>query len=177
MIQTQRLWLRPWQESDLTFLQDLRNNIDLQALLLSTARGSSLSAVRRWLEDKNTGVDRLFFVIELQESQTPIGYIQLSLEPRATETYQFGVCLSSTYQSQGYGAELLLAIESYLQIQHNALKLMLHVDESNACAIACYTKLGYRSVGVMQQHIFVQGRLRNVMIMEKCLTTTKEHCT
>lgn len=177
MIRTKRLGLRPWQESDLLFLQALRNDIDLQALLLATARGSSLPAVRRWLEDKSTGAERLFFVIELQEAQTPIGYIQLSLDPRASETFQFGICLAPIYQSQGYGAELLLAIESYLQIQHNARKLMLEVDESNIRAIACYKKLGYREVGVMMQHVFVQGNFRNVLIMEKSLAAdTEQHC-
>jgi RimJ/RimL family protein N-acetyltransferase len=178
MIRTQRLWLRPWQESDLIFLQSLRNDIDLQTLLLSTVRGSSLSAVRRWLEDKSTGSDQLFFVVELQNTQVPIGYIQLSQDPRGSETFQFGVCLATAYQTQGYGVELLSAIETYLQIHLNVRKLMLQVDESNTRAIACYKKLNYREVGIMHQHIFVHGSLRNVMIMEKCLAVTiMEHCS
>jgi len=177
MIHSKRLCLRPWQESDLFFLQGLRNDIDLQALLLSTARGSSFSAVRKWVEDKSTGADRLFFVIELKDAKTPIGYIQLSLEPRATQTFQFGLCLSTAYQAQGYGSELLSVIESYLKIQLNTHKLMLQVDESNLHAIACYKKLGYRKIGIMQQHIFVQGSLRNVIIMEKFLTSNKEQST
>lgn len=175
MISTQHLCLRPWQENDLTFLQSLRNNIDLQALLLTTARGSSLSAVRQWLEDKSTGTGRLFFVVELQNTKTPIGYIQLSQDSRATATFQFGVCLAPLYQSQGYGTELLLAIQAYLQTQLGAGKLMLQVDESNNGAIACYRKLGYREVGVMQRHVFVRGSFRNVIIMEKLLAADTEY--
>lgn len=174
MIATKRLRLRPWQESDLFFLQTLRNDIALQALLLSTARGSSLAAVRRWLEDKSTGSDRLFFVVELLDAQITIGYIQVSTESGTRDVFRFGVCLAPDYQAQGYGAELLAAIENYLYIQHNARKLMLQVDEFNNRAITCYKKLGYRKVGVMQQHIFVQGSLRNVMIMEKCLIANTE---
>jgi RimJ/RimL family protein N-acetyltransferase len=174
MIRTNRLLLRPWQESDLDFLQSLRNDIELQALLLSTVRGSSLSDVRRWLDDKSSGKDRLFFIVELSNSQKPIGYIQLSEEPWATQTFRFGVCLSCPHQSQGYGSELLLAIETYLKMQHDAHKIILNVDEANLNAVACYRKLGYREVGVMHCHIFVQGRLRNVMVMEKWLISETE---
>ena len=175
MISTKHLCLRPWQEADLDFLQGLRNDLNLQALLLSNARGNSISAVRKWLEEKSTGEDRLFFVVELQETQTAIGYIQVALEPKATQTFQFGVCLAPVYQSQGYGAELLSAMECYLKVQLNAHKIMLQVDEANNRAIACYKKSGYREIGIMQQHIFVQGSLRNVMIMEKCLISSEEH--
>lgn len=173
MISTHRLLLRPWQESDLDFLQKLRNDIDLQALLLSTARGSSLQSVRNWVEDKSCGSDRLFFVIELHEA-LPIGYIQLSLETGATQTFRLGLCLSDLYQSQGYGSEILLAIETYVQINHNIHKLILHVDESNELAISCYRKSGFREVGVMYRHLFIKGRLLNVMIMEKFLTSDLE---
>lgn len=174
MISTDRLQLRPWQESDLEFLQKMRNDIALQALLLSTARGSSLTAIRRWVEDKSSGADRMFFVTELRDTQKPIGYIQLFLEPSATQTFRFGLCLSPLYQSQGYGSELILAIENYLKTCHGTYKIMLHVDDTNVRAVSCYRKLGYREVGVMYRHIRVQGVLRNVMIMEKCLELNLE---
>lgn len=169
MISSNRLCLRPWQESDLEFIQKLRNDIGLQALLLSTARGSSMQAVRRWVEDKSTGSERLFFIAELPDLQKPIGYIQLSMELGATQTYRLGLCLSPLYQAQGYGSELIPAVEAYMKTSHDARKIVLHVDDANILAIACYRKLGYREVGVMYRHIHIQGHLRNVMIMEKFL--------
>jgi len=168
MIFTERLILRHWQESDINFLKDLRNDKELQALLLSNAKGSNCQTVRSWLEEKSKDSE-LFFVAELREGEMPIGYLQISLETRAAQTYTFGVCLSVDYQSQGYGYELLLAAENYLKSFHNAHKFMLNVDEKNIRAISCYRKLGYREVGVMKDHVVVQGSYRNVMIMEKCI--------
>jgi RimJ/RimL family protein N-acetyltransferase len=175
MIKSDRLLLRPWQESDLGFIQGLRNDIDLQALLLATARGSTVLAVRSWLEEKSSGSERLFFVAEISDTREPIGYIQLSIEPGSTNSWRFGICLASQYWSKGYGVESLEAIEHYLQVQHGTHKMMLQVDEANGRAVACYKSLGYREVGVMLRHVEVQGRLRNVMVMEKWIRPNLEH--
>jgi RimJ/RimL family protein N-acetyltransferase len=169
MITTERLLLRPWQDADLVFLQQLRNDIELQALLLSTARGSSLQTIKQWAAAKDRSCDQLFFVIELKKTALPIGYIQLSEESGATQTMRLGICLSPQKQSQGYGSELLLAIDDYVHTNLDIKKLILHVDAANERAIACYRKTGYREVGVMKHHVFIHGRLRNVMIMEKFL--------
>lgn len=174
MISTHRLLLRPWHESDLSFLQGLRNDIDVQSLLLATARGSSISSVRKWLEVKSDGPDRFFFVAELNHTQEPIGYIQLSDEAGATNTVRFGVCLAQPYWSKGYGAEMLKAVEAYLPPHHGTHKMILHVDETNARAVGFYRRLGYREVGVMRCHVLVQGRLRDVMIMEKWIYRDSE---
>jgi RimJ/RimL family protein N-acetyltransferase len=134
-------------------------------------RGSSLSSVHKWVEEKSNGTDRLFFVVEHLGSQQPIGYIQLQEEPNATRTFRFGICLTPTYQSQGYGSEAILAVEHFLKLNFYIYKMILHVDSQNSSAIACYKKLAYREVGVMYCHVFIQGSLRDVVIMEKLLSS------
>ncbi len=169
MIETDRLLLRSWQASDLPFLQSLRNDVELQALLLANARGSDLAAVRRWLEGKSEGDDRLFFVITLLQTAEPIGYIQLSEEPGATQTMRFGICLARAHCARGYGTESLQAVELFLEMRRGTQKMMLQVDAANTRAIACYAGLGYRGVGVMHRHVLVQSALRDVLIMEKLI--------
>ena len=167
MIGTDRLRLRPWRESDLEFLQGLRNDIELQALLLATARGSNVLAIRKWLDLKSNSANSFFFVAELSPTKELIGYIQLCGVVGADKTIQFGICLAAQYWSYGYGSELLQAVEKYLKFHHNTRKIMIYVDATNTRAVACYRKLGYREVGVMRSHVLVQGRLRDVIIMEK----------
>ena len=176
MIITGRLTLRQWKEPDLTALQKLRNDADLQALLLSTAQGSSLPEVRNWLINKSNGEGQRFFVIERVQSQEVIGYIQLSAEAGATAAYRFGICLAPDFWSQGFGTELLNAIEQYMRVNTGACKMLLNVDNTNARAIGCYRKLDYREVGVMQRHVLVQGQLRDVLVMEKWIGPSQEHC-
>lgn len=167
MIGTARLRLRHWGESDLEFLQGLRNDIELQALLLSTARGSSILAIRKWLDIKRNTADNFFFVVELCKTKELIGYIQLSKVVGADNAMQFGVCLAKQYWSVGYGAELIQAVERYFQVHYGTRKIMLYVDATNSRAVDCYQKLGYRAVGVMHSHVLVQASLRDVIIMEK----------
>ena len=174
MIGTDRLRLRPWRESDLEFLQSLRNDIELQALLLAAARGSSVLAIRKWLDLKSSSADSFFFIAELSQTNELIGYIQLCAVANADKTIQFGVCLATQYWSNGYGAELLQGIEKYLQIHHDTRKIMLHVDATNSRAVSCYRKLGYREVGVMRSHVRVQARLCDVLIMEKLTSRETE---
>lgn len=174
MIQTARLHLRPWQESDLPVLQALRNDVQLQAQLLANVRGSSLAAVRQWVQDRSQGADRLFFVVEPLDAQTPIGYLQLSDEAGATRTMRFGVCLAESHCGRGHGQELLLAAEAFVREQHAVDKLLLHVDAANARARHCYARLGYRDVGVMHRHVRIGAQLRDVAIMEKWIGRAAE---
>lgn len=174
MIVTSRLLLRPWQESDLLVLQSLRNNIELQALLLATACGSSLAAVRKWAEEKSCGPDCLFFVVGLLTTKEPVGYIQLSAEAGALGVFRFGICVMEQHQTHGYGSEAIAAIERYLELSLRTQKIILHVDEANVRAVKCYKTLQYRDVGVMRHHTIVRGRWRNVMIMEKLLSQATE---
>jgi RimJ/RimL family protein N-acetyltransferase len=167
VIETDRLRLRSWRESDLKFLQGLRNDVELQALLLADARGSSVSAVRKWLSLKSNGSDSFFFVAELSPAEEVVGYLQLSRVIGADNAIQLGICLAKEHWSFGYGAELIEAAEKYSHLHHGTRKIMLHVDTTNFRAVACYKKLGYREVGVMRSHVFVQTSLRDVMIMEK----------
>lgn len=167
MIQTARLRLRPWQDTDLPVLQDLRNDAQLQAQLLANVRGSSLAAVRQWVQDRSQGADRLFFVVQPLGNELPAGYLQLSDEAGATRTMRFGVCLAEAHCGRGYGQELLVAAETFVREQHAVDKMLLHVDAANTRARHCYAKLGYRDVGVMLRHVRVGAVLRDVAIMEK----------
>jgi len=167
---TNRLSLRSWKESDLQFLQKMRNDVDLQARLLSTARGSSIVDVRQWVTRRSEGVGNIFYVIESLENGSPVGYIQCSREPGSTDGFRFGICLDSEHQSKGYGSELMRWLDEYLKINYSANKIILHVEKTNSHAIGCYRKNAYREVGVMRRHTKVCDDWCDVVIMEKLMS-------
>ena len=169
MNSTERLLLRHWRESDLDFLRELRNDITLQARLLSTARGSDIAAVRRWLERRTATPDDIFFVVSVRENEVPIGYIQCTKEANSTNGFRAGICLADGWQSRGYGPEVMLWLERHLAANFMPQKIILHVDVDNHQAVACYRKLAYREVGVMKSHVKVGNDWRDVLVMEKLL--------
>lgn len=168
-LSTKRLSLREWTESDLIYLQKLRNDVALQARLLSTARGSSIADIEKWVNERGQGVGNVFFVVATKDSGKPIGYIQSSREPESTDGFRFGVCLDSEYQSQGYGSELMQWLEQFLEEEYSAKKIILSVDRKNTHAIECYKKCSYREVGFLEHHVKVCDEWCDVTIMEKLL--------
>jgi RimJ/RimL family protein N-acetyltransferase len=166
---TERLSLRGWRESDLTFLQKMRNDVELQARLLSTAKGSSVSDVQRWVTERSEGLDSFFYVVEKADNEDPIGYIQCSREPGSTDGFRFGICLDNEHQSNGYGSELMRWLSEFLKGSYSANKIILFVEKTNRPAIACYKKNSFREVGVLQRHVKVLDDWCDVLVMEKLL--------
>ena len=77
MTQLASVTLREWRESDIPALTALRNDRELQALLLARVRGSDEVQVRQWLRERTAGPDSLFFVVAEAVLDKCIGYIQI----------------------------------------------------------------------------------------------------
>lgn len=161
--------LRAWAEDDIAFLTKLRNDVELQALLLSTARGSDAAAVRDWLVRRSTGTDRLFRVITDAASGTPIGYIQADATAQDDAVWQFGICLDWPFQGAGRGTLALRALEALVSSMPEACHLRLTVDAANRRAIHCYERLGYERIPAVLEPVLVNGEWRPVFEMARRL--------
>ncbi|NBX37758.1 MAG: hypothetical protein EBR10_11180 [Planctomycetes bacterium] len=74
--------LRPWLDTDIPFLMRLRNDVALQAQLLTQARGSNEAKVRQWLRDRTALPGRMLLVIAESATDAPLGFVQVSdLDP------------------------------------------------------------------------------------------------
>jgi RimJ/RimL family protein N-acetyltransferase len=164
-----KIILRPYLDSDIHFLKCLRNDVELQKLLLSTARGSDENAVRQWLSPHLSGVSAYFRVIFDVERDYPVGYIQADKFYGSASAYTFGICIAPPFQSSRIGSTAILLMELDLQRLYGVSKLILYVDSENMRAIGCYKRLYYREVGIFMSHLKVCGELKDVLIMEKLL--------
>lgn len=169
MINSSRLTLRSWNESDLTFLMQLRNNVSLQAKLLATARGSTLDDVMNWLNRRTENESQVFFLIELSKEKQPIGYFQADEIANSKKTFQIGICIDDAFQGKGFGQEVLETSERYLNEERNAERLILYVDVKNRIAINCYHRLNFKKCGILENHTLVGDNWCNALMMEKPL--------
>ncbi len=168
MLHGEKVTLREWQETDLAALAALRNNVDLQRLLMSQARPNSIDRVRQWLVDRSSREDMLFFVIA-DLADLPVGYAQVKGIERFHGHGELGVCLSEAVHGLGIAGEACRLLEEYLRTTLAIHKLTLKVLAGNDRAIAFYGKLGFRKVGVLEQH-FRDGQTRHdVLVMERLL--------
>jgi RimJ/RimL family protein N-acetyltransferase len=158
--------LRPWLEEDLPVFTDLRNDVRLQAQLLSRVRGSRPVQVREWLESFTGQADRILLVITEKAHKTALGYIQVtdlnSLDARA----DLGICLVNRAQGRGLGGEAISMLADHLRDQWHLRKLSLRVRADNAAALRCYEKLGFERCGLLRQHVFISGIWHDIVLME-----------
>lgn len=169
-MQGDRLILREWRESDLDILTELRNDIQLQALLMTRAKPNSIERVRRWLTERSTRDDMVFFVAASRADDTVLGYLQVINLDIFQGVGELGICFSPSAQGQHLAEEACHLLEFYLKNTLALRKLTLQVLADNTRAIAFYRKSGYREVGRMERHFRVNDQYHDVLHMERFLS-------
>jgi RimJ/RimL family protein N-acetyltransferase len=170
MLQGDRLILREWRESDLEALALLRNDIELQALLMTQAKPNSIERVRRWLVDRSSRDDMVFFVAAARTDDTALGYLQVANINSFNGTGELGICFSRSAHGSNLAQEACSLLDPYLRQTLALRKLTLKVLADNARAIAFYKKNGYHKVGKMLRHFRVDDQFKDMLIMERFLS-------
>lgn len=169
MLASESVVLRTWLSSDLPDLQLMRNDFELQQQLMAHPKGNSLDQIKDWLNARTKSVDSVFFVIACKSSNQPVGYIQISGLDLLQGIGKLGICIAPHAQGRGYGRESMALLEIYLVNVYKCRKLVLEVLAENEGAIRLYTLQGYRKVGCLHQHFYVNGKYSEVVIMEKLI--------
>ena len=168
MISGNAVILRAPNDQDETILQEMRNDTELQAMLMSVARPNTTGRVREWLNRRLSDEQGLFFVIAEIESNSCAGFIQVTNINLLHGTGQLGIAVHPSFRGQGLGGEAITLCENYVQRQFRLRKIVLDVLASNEAA-RLYHRVGYETVGVHRQHFFSNGEYQDVLVMEKML--------
>ena len=169
MLQYENTVLRPWEEQDVPLLEHLRNDVELQAMLMTQPRPNSEQRVLEWLVAKTEADDGLFFIIADSKTGNAVGYLQVVNINLQNGTCEMGICLSPDEQGKGYGGNAMHALVDYLRTTFNLRKLVLYVLADNTGAIAFYLKAGFAEAGRLREHFYHKEEYKDVIIMEKFL--------
>ena len=96
------------------------------------------------------------------ENGKVIGYIGMSAV--LDEGYMFNVAVDSQFRKKGVGSALVRELVTYCQ-KHNFAFLTLEVRESNAPAIALYSRFGFVRVG--ERKSYYSDPDENALLMTK----------
>jgi ribosomal protein S18 acetylase RimI-like enzyme len=152
---------------DADFFFEVRNDIDLQRLLLSNTETSTCEEVNNWLLYKISDEQTIFRVIADKLTGSAIGYLQLA-RVAYTNNYYLGICCSSNFRGRGAGRKSVRdALEILRPLKAN--KVLLEVDKYNYRAISLYNSEGFRTVGELLRHISIREEFIDVVIMEKLI--------
>lgn len=167
MLQGENVALREWREADLETLARLRNDVELQTLLMARARPNSIDRIRTWLTARASREDTVFFVIAVADSA--IGYLQVADIDLFHGHGKVGICLAPEAHGRDLAREACALLDAYLIGTLGLRKLTLEVLAENTRAIGFYRKIGYRDVGVLQRHFRDGTGFHDVLVMERLL--------
>jgi RimJ/RimL family protein N-acetyltransferase len=158
--------LRAYRQEDFSSLASLRQNTELQHLLLAYPQAECTAVdVEQWLERRSKDPAGFFAVIAENEDQ-PIGFAQISAIHHKGRYGYGGLALLPDYQGKGYGQKALALLENQAR-ELNLRKLLLEIRADNAKAVSLYQRSGYQTVGHLKQHYYDGSQFYDAIIMEK----------
>ncbi len=169
MIEGLQVRLRPPIDEDMPVLMEMRNDIDLQKLLLAKPRPNTMQRVKEWLARRMSDSTVLFFIIADKQTNHCLGFVQLMSINIHHGTAQLGIALRPDACNKGCGREALTLCEDFARDRHHLRKVTLEVLGSNTRAQHVYERMGYRVVGFYAEHYFAEGIYHDVILMEKLL--------
>jgi RimJ/RimL family protein N-acetyltransferase len=161
-IETKRLILREWKQSDTADLVDGLDNIKVSKWLVFVPHPYTKKDAKKWIDKcikddkKGDKRDAYEFAVELKSEKKVIGGVSISKINKFQGTACGGIWINSKYQKQGYGAE---SFRAKIDFAFNKLKLR-RLDngflEGNDASFNMQKKLGFK----------VEGKRRKGMVCE-----------
>ncbi len=169
MLTTNKTLLRSPLPEDKELLVKLRNDIDLQVLLMSRPRANNHSKIESWLNQKLSDENTVFFIIADAGAGFPVGYIQLVKMDFINKKCELGICIDAQHHSKGYATDAFKLLEIYAKKIFNINKIVVSVLVKNKRAISFYEKMFYQTVGILKADFYFDSEFHDVQLMEKII--------
>ena len=158
------IYIRSAQDGDLLRLHELLNDLENQQLVGGSLELMSEGEVLNWLNRKRSDEGTYIFAIIYQDEF--VGYILITSLDRINGHAVFGINILRSWQRRGIGAIAMDHAHIFCKDELSLRKLVLYVRADNQHAISLYSKLGYKAVGSLLNHIKVNGSYVADNIME-----------
>ncbi len=159
--------LREFRAADLDVLTALRNDVEVQRLLLARPRPNTTERVQEWVTRLGEDPQAALFVVAVDG--TAIGFVQITAIDPISAHCRLGIAISPEHHGRGHGREALELAAAYLRATFSVHKVVLEVIADNERAIGLYRSAGFREVGVLAEHFKHDGMWSDVVIMERLL--------
>lgn len=163
-LETARLTLRPWEESDIVQLVLGLNDIDVAKWLAFVPHPYTTSHAEDWIRRRGNVAaegERLSayeFAIELKPQRVVIGGVSLNKVDRTAGTAGGGIWVANCYQGRGYGREAFEAKIRFAFADLGLTRLVNGYLDGNEASWAMQQKLGYRRTAETPRRCLADGR-------------------
>lgn len=161
-----RVYLRAMEPSDLTFLNQLHNDDEINRNTAGNKYFVSSEYDRDWLDDKMRKTHtQLYLMVCLKETKESIGYLSLSeIDHWNKKLFLSGYTIMSSYAGKGYATEAVKLIIRYAfeEMGMNRIKSMYLDDNETSFHVG--EKLGFVLEGTLRDFVYKGGRYHDVRI-------------
>ena len=166
MLETKRVFLRPYEMDDLDEVTTQFNNPEVRQFLCpGIPYPVSRESERQWLQNQSKAADQKNFAIIRKEDNRYMGGCGINEIEWTHRCGVVGIFLGKPYWNEGYGTEALGALIDFMFSQMNLNKACLRVYEFNRRAMKSYQKLGFQLEGTLRMQIFRHGQYFDEYVM------------
>ena len=166
MLKNNDVLLRPIRKDDIGNLNKWKNDYSIFKYLGGGFSPQSIDQQKLYLDKliSNTHEDKRFII---EVNNRAIGQVGLYSINWVNRNCELGIYIGEKDQwGKGYAKEACYILHNYAFNILGLNKIKLFVVEDNISAINMYKKLGYELVGIYKKERFIDGKYRNVCIME-----------
>ena len=169
MIAGKRVSLRGLELSDCSELLSYWNKkefLDFSGRTTPSTKEEILVWIKVTWEERKKGFSHTFGVI-FNENSLLIGYVKVKIINHISRRGKLSIGIfNPSYRDNGLGTEILQLITDYSFSHLNLVSLELNVFTNNPRAIACYSKIGFKKVGIRRKADYVNGEFLDDLIMD-----------
>ena len=163
VLETERLILKPVEESDLSILLDLQ--WDKEVVQYMKFFPLSMDNQKAWIT--SLGKNSLAFTILYKNGDNKqfVGLANLNQIDHINQRASWGMKLKNNIQGKGIGFEASLIIIHYAFFYLNLIKIHADYLEENISSHKLVDKIGLRQEGLLINHLYHQGQFRNLKLV------------
>lgn len=145
MLQTERLYLRNLNQTDIAAMYDYRN--DSRCNIYQRYEGTSREYLERFVRNYGSCVflskeEEQHYAIVHREKGALVGDLTIFYTEK-DNCFTFGITIAPMYQRQGYAYELLKKVVAQIQGEYPGVELVALVEKENVKSIRLFQKLNF----------------------------------
>ena len=167
MFEGKKIRIRALEKSDIDSVMQWVNNRTVTRYLMAFSVPISKLSEEKWLEKYaiHKDTDKAFAIETLAGEY--IGNCGLHEIDSIHRHAELGIAIGKEeFLGQGYGTDTVQVLLRTCFHALNLNKVHLRVFSENTRGIRCYEKCGFKQVGRMKQHRFIEGKWNDELIME-----------
>ena len=157
---------RAFQKGDEVFINELRNDDEMESNLAGARLYVSVDREAKWVEDIIFGdnISRMYWAVT--ENEKMIGYASVvDIDYRNGTCFWSGIKLSPEIAGKGYGLQVALKVVKYVFEELRMVRCIGMCQEHHTPALNLTLKAGFQKEGLMRKYVYKNGNYINIWLL------------